>query len=88
MADPRLRLMPRRSSVYQTSIWYPETCTVIRHVRDFLGHADLDTTKSYLRLIPGHLRADYDKAMPTLAGALPVTPPLSPGPDAEAPVHG
>lgn len=42
----------------------------IRHVQEFLGHADLDTTKTYLHLIPGHLRADYDKAMPALAGAL------------------
>ena len=38
----------------------------IRHVQAFLGHADLDTTKIYLRLYPAHLRADYDRAMPEL----------------------
>ena len=27
----------------------------------------LDTTKVYLRLVPGHLREDYDKAMPPIA---------------------
>jgi len=40
----------------------------IRYVQQFLGHADIDTTMIYLRLIPGHLREDYDKAMPELAG--------------------
>jgi integrase/recombinase XerD len=38
----------------------------IRHIQQFLGHADLETTKIYLRLVPGHLREDYDKAMPML----------------------
>ena len=38
----------------------------IRHVQEFLGHADLDTTKIYLRLVPGDLREDYDEAMPEL----------------------
>ena len=36
----------------------------VRHIQQFLGHADLDTTKIYLRLVPGHLREDYDQAMP------------------------
>lgn len=36
----------------------------VRYIQQFLGHAQLDTTKIYLRLIPGHLRADYDQAMP------------------------
>jgi site-specific recombinase XerD len=36
----------------------------IRHIQQFLGHADLETTKIYLRLVPGHLREDYDRAMP------------------------
>ena len=40
----------------------------IRHIQQFLGHADLETTKIYLRLVPGHLREDYDKAMPVLMG--------------------
>lgn len=38
----------------------------IHHIQQFLGHADLETTKIYLRLVPGHLREDYDKAMPLL----------------------
>jgi integrase/recombinase XerD len=40
--------------------------TDIRHIQAFLGHSDLDTTKIYLRLVPGHLREDYDAAMPAL----------------------
>ena len=40
----------------------------IRYIQQFLGHADLETTKIYLRLVPGHLREDYDKAMPVLMG--------------------
>ena len=38
----------------------------VRHVQAFLGHASLETTKIYLRMVPGHLRADYDKAMPMI----------------------
>jgi site-specific recombinase XerD len=38
----------------------------IRYIQQFLGHADLETTKIYLRLVPGHLREDYDRAMPVL----------------------
>jgi integrase/recombinase XerC len=41
----------------------------IRHIQQFLGHADLETTKIYLRLVPGHLREDYDRAMPVLLAA-------------------
>ena len=36
----------------------------IRSIQQFLGHAHLDTTKIYLRLVPGHLKEDYDAAMP------------------------
>jgi len=36
------------------------------------AHADLNTTKSYLRLVPGHLRDDYEAAMPELVDAGPV----------------
>jgi len=39
----------------------------IRHVQEFLGHASIDTTKIYLRLVPGRLKEDYDKAMPDIA---------------------
>jgi site-specific recombinase XerD len=38
----------------------------IRHVQEFLGHARLDTTKVYLRMVPGHLKDDYDEAMPEI----------------------
>lgn len=38
----------------------------IRHVQELLGHADLDTTRIYLRLLPEELRADYEAAMPIL----------------------
>lgn len=36
----------------------------VRNIQQFLGHAELNTTKIYLRLVPGHLREDYDDAMP------------------------
>jgi site-specific recombinase XerD len=49
----------------------------IRHIQQFLGHEDLETTKVYLRLVPGQLREDYDAAMP-------VFPVLPPSPAAEA----
>jgi site-specific recombinase XerD len=38
----------------------------IRYIQHFLGHADLDTTKIYLRLVPGRLKEDYEKAMPEI----------------------
>ncbi len=46
----------------------------IRHVQELLGHANLDTTKHYLRLVLGHLRQDYDAAMPDIATGLAVAP--------------
>lgn len=39
----------------------------IRHVQQYLGHANLETTKVYLRMVPGHLREAYDAAMPVIA---------------------
>ena len=39
----------------------------IRHVQEFLGHASIDTTKIYLRMVPGRLKEDYDRAMPAIA---------------------
>jgi integrase/recombinase XerD len=39
----------------------------VRVIQEILGHADLDTTKVYLRLVPGHLKEDYEKAMPPIA---------------------
>ncbi len=39
----------------------------IRHIQEFLGHSSLDTTKTYLRLVPGRLKEDYEKAMPEVA---------------------
>jgi len=53
----------------------------IRHVQQFLGHADLDTTAIYLRLVPGALREAYDLAMPDLLPA-PEPPPAGSTPAA------
>ena len=39
----------------------------IRHVQEFLGHASIDTTKIYLRMVPGRLKEDYDAAMPMIS---------------------
>ena len=52
----------------------------IRLIQEILGHALLDTTKIYLRLVPGHLKEDYDKAMPPIA--------LQPPPVAGEPAPG
>ena len=38
----------------------------IRHVQQFLGHAMLETTKIYLRIVPGALKAQYLAAMPEI----------------------
>jgi integrase len=38
----------------------------IRYIQQFLGHTSLDTTKIYLRLVPGQLQKDYDRAMPEI----------------------
>ena len=38
----------------------------VRVIQEILGHARLDTTKVYLRLVPGDLREDYDRAMPPI----------------------
>ncbi len=58
----------------------------IRHVQALLGHASIETTKIYLRMVPGHLREEYDKAMPTIAvhGLPPATPDSSSPPPTEA----
>lgn len=45
--------------------------TDVRYIQQFLGHGSLDTTKVYLRLVPGRLKEDYDKAMPDIAVGLP-----------------
>ena len=46
----------------------------IRHIQAFLGHANLNTTKIYLRLVPGYLAEDYEKAMPEIETGLGVVP--------------
>lgn len=38
----------------------------IRHIQEFLGHAKLETTKIYLRLVPGRVKEEYEKAMPEI----------------------
>jgi site-specific recombinase XerD len=47
----------------------------VRYIQQFLGHANLDTTKVYLRLVPGRLKEDYDRAMPEIAVGLEAEPP-------------
>jgi len=42
----------------------------VRYIQQFLGHGSLDTTKIYLRLVPGRLKEDYDRAMPEIATGL------------------
>jgi site-specific recombinase XerD len=52
----------------------------VRYIQQLLGHGSLDTTKIYLRLVPGRLKEDYDRAIPEIAvGGL--------GPYAQAPPH-
>jgi integrase/recombinase XerD len=43
----------------------------VRYIQQFLGHSCLDTTKVYLRLVPGRLKEDYDRAMPVIAVGAP-----------------
>jgi site-specific recombinase XerD len=50
----------------------------IRYIQQFLGHSCLDTTKIYLRLVPGHLKKDYDAAMPEFAIGLVTASPQVP----------
>ena len=38
----------------------------VRYVQEFLGHSCLDTTKIYLRLVPGRLKEEYERAMPEI----------------------
>lgn len=38
----------------------------IRLIQHLLGHADLDTTQIYLRLLPDELRKEYEAALPVL----------------------
>lgn len=35
-------------------------------MQQFLGHASLETTKIYLRMVPGHLKEVYDRAFPII----------------------
>ncbi len=39
----------------------------IRHIQALLGHSSVETTRVYLRMVPGHLREEYDRAMPMIA---------------------
>jgi hypothetical protein len=38
----------------------------IKTVKDLLGHADIETTKAYLRLVPGFLAEVYHRHMPEI----------------------
>lgn len=42
----------------------------IHHVQAFLGHGNLNTTKIYLRMVPGQLAESYEKHMPDIAVGL------------------
>ena len=42
----------------------------VRYIQQFLGHGSLDTTRIYLRMVPGRLKEDYDRAMPEIATGL------------------
>jgi len=42
----------------------------LRHIQAFLGHSSLNTTKIYLRMVPGRLKEEYEKAMPEIAVGL------------------
>lgn len=39
----------------------------VRHVQQFLGHASLDTTRIYLKIVPGRLKEDYETHFPEIA---------------------
>ena len=39
----------------------------IHHVQAFLGHGNLNTTKIYLRMVPGQLAQSYEQYMPDIA---------------------
>jgi integrase/recombinase XerC len=38
----------------------------VRHVQELLGHARLDTSMTYTRLVPADLKVAYDAAFPVL----------------------
>jgi site-specific recombinase XerD len=42
----------------------------VRYIQQFLGHGSLDTTRIHLRLVPGRLKEDYDRAMPEISTGL------------------
>ena len=39
----------------------------VKHVQSFLGHSDIETTRRYLRVVPGFLAEVYHKHMPEIA---------------------
>lgn len=47
--------------------------TDVRYIQQLLGHSNLDTTRVYLRLVPGDLATSYHQAMPEIAVGLPHT---------------
>lgn len=71
---PRKRISTHSLRVSFATLLFQGGCnirSIIRVIQEILGHANLDTTKTYLRLVPGHLREDYDKAMPPIAVEMP-----------------
>lgn len=67
----RIRAESARSHIFRHSIAVHllRRGADIHYIQQFPGHASLDTTKIYLRLVPGHLKDDYDDyeaAMPEI----------------------
>ena len=48
---------------HSLSVHLLQNGTDIRYIQQLLGHENLDTTKIYLRMVPGQLKEDYEGAM-------------------------
>jgi site-specific recombinase XerD len=79
---PNARRLPPHLLRHSIAVHLLRAGAGVRYIQQLLGHGrghpahpavpqDLETTKVYLRLVPGQLREDYDKAMPVF----PVEPP-------------
>lgn len=67
---PELRHLHPHLLRHSIAVHLVQGGTDVRHVQAFLGHADLNTTKIYLRMVPGRLKDEYEKAMPEIATGL------------------
>ena len=61
----------------------------VQHVRLFLGHSDIETTRRYLKVFPGFLAEVYHRHMPQIAvrvaGMGPASSPLADVPSGHDP---